>query len=264
LDRPRELFAGRPAVLDVTLTNHSRLPAYGLVLRDGHRRAVLVEGLLPGRSERRRSIEVNLPRRGWTALGPWRLEVLLPLGFFLKSKRAAAEERVLVYPRLLPAAQAHRTAAPGGADAAQERDHGREGDVTQLRGYQPGDERRQIHWKQTARQQRLIVTERQRRREGAVYLVLDPRLAHLDDAAALERFERAVSAVATVAVERIGRREPVGLVLGRLVVAPVAAPEHGAALLVPLAEVRPQPADAPPPRVPRGAAWTGFRSGEAA
>ncbi len=264
LDRPREVFAGRPVVLGLTLTNHSRLPAYGLVVRDGRGRAVLVEGLLTGRSESRHSIEVVLPRRGWTALGPWRLEVLLPLGFFLKSKRAADEERVLVYPRLLPAARAQRTAAPGGSDAIHERDHGREGDVTQLRGYQSGDERRQIHWKQSARQQRLIVTERQRRREGAVYLVLDPRLARLDDVAALERFEQAVSAVATVAVERIRRREPVGLVLGGLVVAPVAAPEHGAALLVPLAEIRPEPLDAPPPRVPRGVAWTGFTTGEAA
>jgi len=264
VDRPRELYAGRPTALGLTLTNHSRLPAYGLVVRDGRGRAVLVEGLLPARCERRRSVEVTLPRRGWTTLGPWRLEVLLPLGFFLKSKRVAAGERVLVYPRLLPSARARRAAASGGHETSWQRDHGREGDVTQLRGFQPGDERRQIHWKQSARQQRLIVTERQRHREGAVYLVLDLRLERLDDAAALERFEAAVSAVATVAVERVRRREPVGLILGRAVVAPIAAPERAAALMVPLAEVRPEPADAPPPPVPRGAAWTGFSAGEAA
>jgi len=264
LERPRELFAGRPVVLGLTVTNHSRLPAYGLVLRDGRGRAVLLESLLPGRSECRRSIEIVLPRRGWTVLGPWRVEVLLPLGFFLKSKRVVGEERVLVYPRLLPTARARRVGASAGREAARERDHGREGDVTQLRGFQSGDERRQIHWKQTARQQRLIVTERQRRSEGAVYLVLDPRVDHLDDAAALERFEAAVSSVATVAVERIRRREPVGLILGRTVVAPVAGPEHGAALLAPLAEVRAEPADAPPPQVPKGIDWTVFSPGEAA
>ena len=37
---------------------------------------------------------------------------------------------------------------------------GREGEITQLREYRDGDELRQVHWKQTARQQRLIAVDR--------------------------------------------------------------------------------------------------------
>ena len=245
---PREVFAGRPVVVEVELANRSRwFPAYGLVLRDAAGRRLLVEALLPAGASCRRGIELEFPARGWTELGPWTLEVLLPLGFFLKSKRLVQERQVLVYPRLLPSAVAFPDAAGGSRSLETFDDRGREGDVVQLRPYRDGDDTRQMHWKQTARQQRPIVVDRQRRAATPVFYVVDPRVSDPTDLALRERFEGMVSEVATGVVRRIERGEPVGLVVGRTVVQPVPSPRHLGRLLRPLAEVQPQAADGPPP-----------------
>jgi len=245
---PKDVFAGRKVVAEVELRNRSRLfPAYGLVLRNPEGRRLLVEPMLAaGRSSRRR-IELEFPNRGWAEIGPWDVEVLLPLGFFLKSKRMLRGRTVLVYPRLLTSS----TAAPqeGGVGRTSEgfEDRGREGDVIQLRGYRDGDDTRQMHWKQTARQQRPIVVDRQRRSAVPVVYVVDPRVSDPDDDAVRARFEEMISEVATAVVRRTERGAPVGLVVGATVVAPVRSPRRVGRLLRPLAEVQPQRSDAPPP-----------------
>ena len=122
-------------------------------------------------------------------------------------------------------------------DALESR--GREGEVTQLRNYRDGDELRAMHWKQTARQQRLVVVERKRATEKPVFFVLDPRLEDPTDPRQLERFERIVSEVATGAVRRLREGVTVGLVVGSLVVQPVREIRRAPVLLRPLAEVEP-------------------------
>lgn len=245
---PREVFAGRPVLAEVELANRSRwFPAYGLVLRDAAGRRLLVETLLPSGASCRRGIELEFPDRGWSELGPWTLEVLLPLGFFLKSKRLTQQRQVLIFPRLVSSSEA----APGGGGGQRSSetfdDRGREGDVVQLRPYRDGDDIRQMHWKQTARQQRPIVVDRQRRAAAPVYLVVDPRVSDPTDPGVRARFEGMISEVATSVVERIERGEPVGLVVGRTVVHPAPSTRPLGRLLRPLAEVEPQRADGPPP-----------------
>jgi uncharacterized protein (DUF58 family) len=251
---PKDVFAGRTVVAEVELKNRSRLfPAYGLVLRDREGRQLLVEPVLAAGHSSRRRVEVEFPNRGWAEMGPWAVDVLLPLGFFLKSKRLLSVRAVLVYPRLL----ASSAAAPhvGGVGRTSEglEDRGREGEVVQLRGYRDGDDTRQMHWKQTARQQRPIVVDRQRRSAAPVVYVVDPRVSDPDDAAVRARFEEMISEVATAVVRRIERGAPVGLVVGTTVVAPVRSPRRVGRLLKPLAEVQPQRSDAPPPPAEIGA-----------
>jgi uncharacterized protein (DUF58 family) len=240
VDLPSEIYADRPAVVDVELTNTSSfIPAYGLVIRDAAGRSVFQEIYLAAGQKRRHAVEVKFPKRGWQELGQWRLEVLLPLGFFLKSKTLIAGRQVLVYPRLLPAslASVRRGGGRRSPDALESR--GREGDVTQLRDFHEGDEVRAIHWKQTARQQHLVVVERQRTTEKPVFLVVDPRLEDPTDPRQLERFERLVSEVATGVVQRLREGIRVGIVVGSLVVPPVRSVRRAPILLRPLAEVEP-------------------------
>ena len=245
---PREVFAGRPAVVEVELINGSRLfPAYGLVVRDFEGAVVLQEPFVEAAGSRRHTVEVEFSARGWRQVGPWRLEVVLPLGFFLKSKTLVLDEPILVYPRLLPRSRlsVRRGGGRRAPDALESR--GREGDVTQLRAYREGDEIRSLHWKQTARQQTLVVVERQRAAEKAVYFVVDPRLEDPDDPAQIERFERLVSEAATGIVRRLGEGVPVGLVIGGEVVRPVRSSRRAPVLLRPLAEVEPTSAMAEKP-----------------
>jgi uncharacterized protein (DUF58 family) len=238
VELPTEAYAGRPTVVDVELANTSGVvPAYGLVVRDAEDRIVLREIALTTGDRRQHSVEVDFPRRGWHQLGPWRLEVLLPLGFFLKSKVLVADLRVLVYPRLLPssAASVRRGGGRRSPDALEAR--GREGEITQLRDYREGDEVRSMHWKQTARQQHMVVVERQRATEKPVFYVVDPRLEDPTDPQQLERFERLVSEVATGVVRRLREGVRVGVVVGPLIVPPVRSVRRAPMLLRPLAEV---------------------------
>ena len=249
---PREAFAGTAVQVEVRLSNRSRLfPAYGLVVRDGDGAVVLTEPLLRAGERRRSSVTLRFPRRGWAELEGWRLEVLLPLGFFLKSKQATPGFRLLVYPELLPASTVADRQGGGRRTAEIMAAHGREGEVTQLRGYRLGDDHRQLHWKQTARQQRPIVMERQRQGEAPAYLVLDHRVEDPEDVETRARFEREVSEVATAAVQRYRAGRSVGLVVGTQVVPPLRAPAGLGRLLAPLAEVQPVRCDlSPSPAVP--------------
>jgi uncharacterized protein (DUF58 family) len=255
---PPEIFAGRPAVVEVELVNTSGFfPGYGLVVRDGEGRPLIREPLLAPGERRRHPVEMVFPKRGWHVLGPWRLEVLLPLGFFLKSKTLLEDRRVLVYPRLLRAAAmaVRRGGGRRSPDALEAR--GREGEVTQLRDFREGDEVRAMHWKQTARQQRLVVVERQRMTEKPVFFVVDPRLEDPDDPVQRDRFEHLVSEVATGVVKRLREGIRVGLVVGSVVVSPVRSTRRAPLLLRPLAEVEPTPPTTDPP-VTVGAGRTAF------
>ena len=239
---PSEVFADRSALVDVELANTSGIfPAYGLLVRDGEGRAVIFEELLPTNARHKHTVEVVFPGRGWHTLGPWRLEVILPLGFFLKSKALVWDQQVLVYPRLL-ANVAQSTRRGGGRRSPDALDlRGREGEVTQLRDFREGDELRALHWKQTARQRRLVVVERQRAIERPVFFVLDPRIEDPSDPQQRDRFERLVSEVATGVVQRLRQGVPVGVVVGPIVVHPVRSIRRAPVALRPLAEVQPQP-----------------------
>ncbi len=63
---PKEVFAGKPAVVEVDLINSSRFfPAYGLVVRGPDGGVVLGEPLLEPGACRRHSVEMVFPDRGW-------------------------------------------------------------------------------------------------------------------------------------------------------------------------------------------------------
>jgi len=236
---PSEIFAGRSTFATLKLSNRSRFfPAYGVVLRAADGSALLTEGFVGTREACRRSVELVFDRRGWTSVGPWRLEVLLPLGFFLKSKELLPQRQILVLPRLLDAEPTMRLSGGGGARSMELlADRGREGEVSQLREYRDGDDHRQLHWKQTARQQRPIVVDRQHAAEGPIFLVLDPRAEDPKDPDTRTRFEHSVSEIATAVVGRLRREAPVGLVVGPIVVPPIRDARQARRLLRPLAEV---------------------------
>lgn len=238
LSVPRDLHAGGAVPVVVTLLNRSRLfPGAGLVVRGSGGEIVLFEPWLAAGAVNRRTVVLRPQRRGRWPVGPWRLEVLLPLGFFLKSKRVLEGLELLVYPRLLPSGE---VALAGGRRSSERSGgrRGREGEVTQLRPFREGDEMRQLHWKQTARQQRPIVVERQRTVPNPEILVLPTMVDDPEDPVVRENFELEVSRVATAALTLLRRGVPVGLRLGERMIPPVSGLAGRASLLVPLAEVQ--------------------------
>ncbi len=250
---PRRLHAGTPVTATVTIRNRSRVfPAYGLVVRDESGARLVTQPFVEAGGVARREVRIVPPARGWQTFGPWRLDVVLPLGFFVKSKLVGSSVRRLVYPHLRwqGTAMLARASAVQGSPVGV--GPGRDGDFRDLREYRVGDERRQIHWKQSARQQRLIVIERNRPFGEPVFVVVDPRLGQDDGPSVYQRFEAMVSQAATVVVNRLQHGVPVGVVVGRTVVRPCHRPDEAEKLLRPLALVRPEPAWGMPPAVPAG------------
>jgi len=237
---PREAFAGAVVPLRLTVANGSRwVPAAFVVCRlVGMPGRAVVPRVAPGGEE-----VVTLPtffaRRGRHRLPAVRVEVRLPLGFFVKSVCWAQDGELLVYPRRVRVGAVRRTGLERREERSAPGRRRRGGEVEHLREFRPGDDRRDIHWKQTARQQRFIVMERRERALPSSFLALDRQLPRRDDADTLERFEDLVSEVASSALDQLRRGEPVGLIIGGTVTPPGSGGPHARKLLERLALVQP-------------------------
>ena len=236
---PGEVFAGAPLVVRLEVNNLSRwVPAALVVCRlDGMPGRTVVPRVAP-RGSAVVTVPTVFPRRGRHALPAVVVEVRLPLGFFVKSVRWAQEGDVLVYPRRLRAGAVRWSGLARREEVSVPGRGRRGGEVEQLREFHSGDDRRDIHWKQTARQQRLIVVERRERALPSHYLALDRQLPRRDDETLQARFEDLVSEVASSALDHLHRGDPVGLVIGGAVTAPAAGSAHARRLLERLALVQ--------------------------
>lgn len=163
---------------------------------------------LPARTAARASREWIAPRRGPVAVGVTWLTITDPLGVAtvtLPLPADAAIVDVLVLPQLVESgagrqvpqiAEESRVSLPPARRS--DPDLGTPG--SSVREYRPGDSRRSIHWKQSARQGELLVRLREpvEARSRHVELVTDAR-AYGPGAAG--RFEHAVSLAATIATQ---------------------------------------------------------------
>lgn len=170
------LREGESATATIRLENHRWLPVLGLQ----------VEGILP--SERESTLLVGLRGRESRALvergeallrgvypsQPPQLTCCFPFGLITARRPLSCRSEVVVWPRCVPvpdipdsgSAETHE----GGLASRQA---GTSGDLIGVRDYRRGDALRRIHWAQTARHERLIVTERQALRLPRIHLTLD-------------------------------------------------------------------------------------------
>jgi uncharacterized protein (DUF58 family) len=236
---PGEAFAGSAAGVQLEVHNHSVwLPAAFVACRLVGLPGRSVIAHVPPGGTVMASLPTVFPRRGWQKLPAVQVEVRLPLGFFVKSVRLPQSGDVLVYPRRVRVGTVRWTGLSRREEAAVRGRGRRGGEVEHLREFRPGDDRRDIHWKQTAKQQRFIVVERRERPLPSHYLALDRQLPRRDDGELLQRFEDLVSEVASSALDQLRRGEPVGLVIGGAVLAPGSGSAHARRLLEQLALVK--------------------------
>jgi uncharacterized protein (DUF58 family) len=168
-----------------------------------------------------REVEMCWPitprRRGRFPLTSASLESAFPFGFRRARRAIAAVGQVMVWPRLVELRAAGRVRA--GSDMLAELGDGHRpgpvGEVLGARPYQPGDSLRRIHWRQTARHDRLIICECAAAHGGEVEIILETAadLHPLEDG---ERptLETAVSAAASLAKALIASGTRVLLRLG--------------------------------------------------
>jgi uncharacterized protein (DUF58 family) len=145
------------------------------------------------------------PERGLWAIGPVTATVSDPLGLTERSWSASSLGFFVVHPKvgalsvLPPLASA---ASPG--DGGQRVQLQRGDDLHGVREYQDGDDLRRVHWRATARWDRLMVRQDDEGRSCLVCVGLDLR-AERHSAASLERSVEAAASIASmVLTQRAG------------------------------------------------------------
>ncbi len=146
-------------------------------------------------------------RRGVFRLGPARVTSGDPFGFFPRSTTIPNEEKLVVYPRLVPIDQIDLPAGfPLGETKAERWIFEDPSRMMGVREYRPEDSLRRIHWKATARRQQLQVKLHEPTTTVQIALFLAT-----DSFNSEEAFEKAVSITASLAHALSERRLPVGL-----------------------------------------------------
>jgi uncharacterized protein (DUF58 family) len=206
-----EVVATRPAWLKLKLENQlSAGTAQALFfLHEALPGPLWIDPLKPG-EKRELVVEGTFPRRGVYRTADAGLLSRFPLGLFRKYRKAALEREIVVYPLPLasPVPEVPTDDARGGRSHPRSRGGG--SDIRTLREFSPGDDPRDLHWKQSARMRRWIVREREAERDRVLFLAVDNALVSPLDAAALERFEQAVARCAGQALLLLSRGGEVG------------------------------------------------------
>jgi uncharacterized protein (DUF58 family) len=175
--------------LDETFTvrNGGVLPKVWLEIRDhsdvpGHNPSAVVPMLWPRRAYQW-TAHTTCVVRGEFTLGPLTLISGDPFGMFQVTRHIDATSKVLIYPAMVPI---HNFAAPtgllSGGDAQRQRTHVVTTNAAGVREYAPGDSFNRIHWKSSARKDRLLVKEFELDPMADVWMYLD-----LNAAATFER-----------------------------------------------------------------------------
>jgi uncharacterized protein (DUF58 family) len=156
---------GRWSKLWLEVRDHSELP--------GHEASRVVVAL-DARQERAWIVRTLCLRRGRFRLGPVTLTSGDPFGLFQLSRRVTQTANIVVYPVTvnLPDFTLPLGLLPGG-DALRRRTHYVTANASTVRDYEPGDSFNRIHWRSTARRDRLMVKEFELDPQADVWLFLD-------------------------------------------------------------------------------------------
>ncbi len=161
-----------------SIRNNSLLPKLWIEIRDhsdlpNHNPSHVVPTLMP---RRRYTWETNTlcTRRGQFTLGPMTIVSGDPFGLFQFPRKIDATNRIIVYPPTVPI---HRFATPigtlSGGESVRRRAHFVTTNAAGIRDYQPGDSYNRIHWRSTARRDRLLVKEFELDPLADVWIFLD-------------------------------------------------------------------------------------------
>ncbi|NDJ77393.1 MAG: DUF58 domain-containing protein [Chloroflexi bacterium] len=167
-----------------SIRNTSFLPKLWLEIRDhsnlpGHHASHVVPTLLPRRDYGWKTHTV-CTRRGEYTLGPMTVTSGDPFGLFEFPREIPARSSIIVYPPTVPI---HRFATPlgtlSGGESVRRRAHFITANASGVRDYAPGDSFNRIHWRSTARKNRLLVKEFELDPLADVWVFLDLSAASL-------------------------------------------------------------------------------------
>ncbi|WP_420450463.1 DUF58 domain-containing protein [Ilumatobacter sp.] len=199
---PTVLVAGETGRVDLEVRHVGRVRSTRFTLHERVRRpfvgdhtAELAVEPMSGGASAVAGYQLPTTTRGVVELGPVRAEVRDPLGLLRRGRLVAGTDRVTVAPRTHHLEVPQLGSGPLGRHLlAQARRLGT-GEFHSLREYADGDEPRSIHWRASARSDKLLVKQHSVEGLRRMLVVLDADAASYADAAA---FERAIVAAASL------------------------------------------------------------------
>lgn len=212
---PSRVAVGDPAVARLAVTNSSRRRAFGVSL-DVPVGEGIVPVALPGLAHGARvdrDIPVPTSRRGRLVLGPVRTVRADPIGLVRREVTFTEPVEIIVHPRTIdiPSTSSGLVRDLEGQPTR---------DITPsdlafhaLREYTPGDDRRHIHWKSTAKTGTFMVRQFEETRRS--HLVVALSIASIDFASDAE-FELAVSVAGSLGARAIRDARDVSVVVSAL------------------------------------------------
>jgi uncharacterized protein (DUF58 family) len=162
--RSRRAQVGRAMEERFAVINTSRVPKLWLEVLDdsdlpAHRASHIVRRL-KGRRRYEWRVNTLCLRRGRYTLGPITVTTSDPFGFFQMQREYTPTSHLVVYPMTV---EIDRFALPvgilPGGDALRRRTHNITANAAGVRDYMPGDSFNRIHWRSSARRDRLISKE---------------------------------------------------------------------------------------------------------
>ncbi len=228
----RRAFVGETITLRLRLENRKPLPVLWLRAREfvpehlpitgahvapSHRpRQNLLEAIFALLAFRRadRLITIECTQRGFYAFGPTTLFASDPFGFFIAKRQVMDERWLIVYPRVEPLPRLGLPAKnPLGEMKAPVPLFEDPVRTVGVRDYQPQDDFRRVHWKASARRQRLQSKVLEHTTSHSVVVVLNAATLKPHWIGVIPPLlERAVSVAASIAYYAAEQRWPVGLV----------------------------------------------------
>ena len=212
---PRRVFAGAPFDVRLRVRNESRWrPALGLGFLDalqvsepgGITRGPALSVLPP-----RRTVEVKyvkrIHRRGVYTVVNTLAATRFPFGIFERRLLTQSPGRLVVLPALGRLRRAARRDLDRRASQPEAVRHAREGneEFHSLREYRPGDNPRHIHWRTSARVNKLMRRVMREEATEDLTVLLDTCVDGLDAQLRQRHFEKAVSCAATLVAHAAAR-----------------------------------------------------------
>jgi len=159
---PPRIFAGEPFLMEVVIKNSkSKRASYSIEVEDMQGKTPIDKRCyflkIPEAKSQRTSYRHTFVKRGMYTFSGYRLATKFPFALFRKSKDVDAPLELLVYPARVAVPRPPPRALTRG-DAIADR-LGRRGEFFGLRESRVGDDRRDVHWKSSARTGRLLVRE---------------------------------------------------------------------------------------------------------
>ncbi len=173
------------------------------------RALTVIDDVAPGQ-QRQGVYQLQFHQRGHYEIGPTTLSTRFPLNLGRSTRQFINRNRIVVHPR--PGTLTNRChelfrVERQGLSRAIARAGVNEGEFFGLRQWHNGDSQRWIHWRTTARLGELSVRqfEQQQRMQAVVVLDLNAKPDELWSIEELPAVEKAISFMATLAIELVGR-----------------------------------------------------------